>query len=149
MNMNIEAFVMIAAATLVGSGIFTKSIRHASPGFDYNTASPQERSEFLDSAANRLNNYFSPNFVVKNGTYKTNGRSITYTYNVKMSKLTCDTEESCDVMQCRRYLNSDLSVQNISVKIRYQSAKRTSLGSQLLKNASCEAKVAKWEKRKN
>ena len=149
MNLNIEAFIMIGAATLLGSGIFSGAVRHSSQSFDYSAASPAERSEFLESAADRLNGYFSPNFVVKKGTHTTSGRSIIYTYNVKMSKLKCDTEETCEVMQCRRYLDSDLSVHNISLKIRYQSAKLTSLGSQVLKNASCEAKVAKWDSKKS
>ena len=149
MNVNIEAFVMIAAATLLGSGMFSTSFSHGTSNFDYSDASPEQRSRYMESAAYRLNDYFSPNFVVKSGTYTTSGRSITYTYNVKMSKLKCDTEETCEVMQCRRYLNSDLSTNNISLKIRYQSAKQTSLGSQVLKNVSCKEKVAQWEGRKS
>lgn len=148
MTINIESVGMLIVATLIGTGVFTKALPSSSASFNYNEASTQERAAFLKTAATKAIGQFRPNFVVQNGTHKIGGRSISLTYNVGMGKIDCDTEETCKVMQCRRYLNSALSKQNISVLIKYQSHKGKRLGSQMLKNDACETEIAKWDKRR-
>jgi hypothetical protein len=145
MNVNIESFIMLAGAVLVGTGFLSQTVPSSQPGFNYNSATALERTQFLEISAKRHKDYFSPSYVSKNKTYKFGGRSITYVYNAGLSKLLCDTDESCDVLQCRRYLQSELSAQNILVRLKYLNAKERPIGSQVLRNATCEAVISDWE----
>lgn len=135
---------IIAFAGVFGSGTFPFSAEKPAKEFNYSAASPQERQSYLTTLGRELTDKFSPSFIAKDGTFKTGGRSITLSYNMRMSTIECDTDHSCRVMQCKRYLELPVSTNNISVRLRYLNARGQQIGTQLLKNSSCKATLKTW-----
>ena len=136
MNYYAIGFIVIGFAILAGLGAYSGGYAGAG-SFDYRSATPSERVAYLNRMAGGLKNTFRPNFLAKKSDPVIGGRSVSLTYTLHTSKLDCDGDDSCRVLQCKRYLNSSASDQNISVKIRYENSDGVSIASQLLKNSSC------------
>lgn len=143
-----EVFAVAAIiAGALGTSVFASSSKSVPAAFDYEVASPAERADYLSATAIELKDTFKPNYIAYEGDHSVGGRSLSLSYDLRMSKLTCDTDETCKVMQCRRYLGNAVSKQNISVKLHYYNAKGQRIGWQLLKNSSCRSIVQNWESR--
>jgi len=143
MQNQLGIIVILAVVGVFAAGGFPMQNNSEAEAFDYNSATPQERKAYLVSTARQLTTQFSPSYIAKNGAYKVGGRSITLSYNMRMSKIDCDTDYSCKVLQCDRYLKSPISKNNISLRIRYLNAKGQQIGTQLLKNSSCRSVMNK------
>lgn len=146
-----EVFVLLSLAVVsaLGSGKLPATSNNKAQAFNYSGASAAERKAYLERAGAQLKHTFKPNFVAKPVEFTTGGRSLSFSYNMRMSKIDCDTDYTCEVMQCNRYLKLPVSKNNISVRIRYLNAKGKRMGTQLLKNSSCEAIIDTWKTKRD
>lgn len=145
MNYIAQGFILIGFGLLAMLGAHSTGAGALPGTFDYAAATPQERAAYLESVARSLKNTFRPNFLAKKNAPTIGGRSVSLTYGLHTNKLDCDGDDPCKVLQCRRYLNSSVSTNNISVKLRYEDGDGRKVGSQLLKNSTC-AQIVKTAK---
>jgi len=107
---------LLAVAGIFGTGTFPSERAKPVQHFDYSTANHAERTTYLHALGAELKNKFRPSFTAKIGTHSVGGRSITFSYNMRVNQIDCDTDHSCKVMQCNRYLKLPVSQNNISVR---------------------------------
>ncbi len=141
MNSYVEAFVVFALAMVAGIGTYSSGLGSISGSFDYNTATHDQRMAYLSTVSGDINAKLRPNIFSERNEPLIGGRSIALTYTLNTSSLECDGNEPCKIRQCERYLNHSVSVQNVSVRVRYLNSNGTTLGSQLLKKSTCEQLV--------
>jgi len=145
MKNDLFILLLLGAAGVIGATSLSGQRSETTRSFDYNSATPAERTAHLESLGSTLTRLFKPNYVARPGDFSTGGRSLTLNYNMRMSKIDCDTDYSCEILQCSRYLKSPASANNISVRLRYLNIKGQQTGGQLLKNSSCQKIVDNWQ----
>lgn len=139
------AVIVAIMMTFSGIGAFIFMSPNVLKTFDYETASKQERTAYLQRKANLVKRRFKPNFLSKNVYYGATGDTIQLTYNTGMASLTCGTEIDCRVSQCQKYLRHSISDKDVQVRIKYRDNSGRSIGSQTLKTASCTTLVKRWD----
>ena len=149
MRNQLITILFLALAGTIAAGAYSSEKAETPPEFDYSAATPEERARFLRALSQQMSEKFKPSFLVRDSSSSYGGRSITYVYNMGMSKIDCDTEHTCEIMQCERYLNLPVSHHNISVRIKYVNSRGRQLGSQLLKKSGCTAIIDKWKKKQS
>lgn len=145
MNNTVFAAIVIVAMGALGGGAFAMMESDLLKPFDYNTASPAEKSAYVEKKARSMKNSFKPNYLSKGGEYNVSGTSISIKYNTGMGSVACGTGVDCEVMQCKRYLKKGVSKNNIPVKLRYTDMKGRTVGSQTLNTKSCQARIKRWD----
>lgn len=145
MRLQLVILLILAVAGVFGVRAFPFAGLSSITQFDYASATPVEREAYLESLGRNLKTEFNPNYFARKATHTSRGRALTFTYKMRSNKIDCDTDYSCDIMQCKRYLKLPVSTHNISVRIRYETSTGRTLGSQVLKNSTCNALISKWK----
>ena len=140
-------FSVIVAIVMIFSGLGAYGVMHPEvwKTFDYETASPAERSKYLNGKAKRLKGTFKPNFLSKNTFAGSSGNTIQLTYNTGMGSLTCGKEIDCKVRQCQKFLRSSISAKDIQIRLKYRDNSGRQIGSQTLRRDRCKSIVNIWD----
>lgn len=142
--MNNTIFAAIVAIVMAAAGIGAYALMNFK-SFDFDTASPAERSAYLEKKIWHLHPAFKPNILSKPTHSSANSNSVSLTYNTGMGFLTCGTEIDCKVRQCQRYLRNSVGKQNITLRLRYTDNYGRQISSQTLKPESCVPIVKRWD----
>ena len=140
-------FAVIVALVMVFSGLGTYVVMNPDvlKTFNFETASQEERSAYLQRKARSLKGTFKPNFLSKNVFYGSTGNTIQLTYNTGMASLTCGKEIDCKVRQCKKYLRAGISAKEIQVRLKYRDNSGRQIGSQTLRPDRCQTIVKVWD----